>query len=60
VLVELVAQMDGFDGDSVRVIMATNCPNALNPALLHPGWLDRRVEPRRESGASSMYGVCLN
>jgi len=40
-----VLQMDGFDQhDNVKVIMATNRPDSLDPALTRPGRLDRRVE----------------
>ena len=44
-LMELLNQMDGFDQlGKTKVIMATNRPDTLDPALLRPGRLDRRVE----------------
>src|SRR6185312_329269 len=37
--------MDGFDQlGKVKIIMATNRPDTLDPALLRPGRLDRKVE----------------
>eukprot|EP00850_Spirogloea_muscicola_P003547 SM000014S00335 [mRNA] locus=s14:784690:786521:- [translate_table: standard] len=40
----LLTEMDGFEGDSgVLVLAATNRPEALDPALIRPGRLSRRV-----------------
>jgi len=44
-MLEIVNQLDGFDSrGNIKVLMATNRPDTLDPALIRPGRIDRKVE----------------
>lgn len=44
-MLQIITELDGFDPrGNIKVLMATNRPDTLDPALMRPGRLDRKVE----------------
>lgn len=44
-----LAEMDGFEGDGPFIILATNHPNQLDPAIIRPGRIDLKITIDRPS-----------
>ncbi|CAM9284209.1 unnamed protein product [Chrysoparadoxa australica] len=56
-MLQIVTELDGFDPrGNIKVLMATNRPDTLDPALLRPGRLDRKARTTKPT-ASACCGV---
>ena len=43
-MLEIINQLDGFEArGNIKVLMATNRPDVLDPALIRPGRIDRKI-----------------
>jgi len=62
-MLELLTQLDGFDNRTdVKVIMATNKIETLDPALIRPGRIDRKIEFPLPDIATKrqIFGICTS
>ena len=59
-MMELLNQLDGFEPtQSIKVVMATNRIDILDPALLRPGRIDRKIEFPHPNEAVRFYTQML-
>mmetsp|Transcript_7033 Transcript_7033/g.13752 ORF Transcript_7033/g.13752 Transcript_7033/m.13752 type:complete len:438 (-) Transcript_7033:312-1625(-) len=59
-MLQIVTELDGFDArGNIKVLMATNRPDTLDPALMRPGRLDRKIEfaPPDLEGRTKIFDI---
>lgn len=56
-----LAEMDGLEETSAMVILATNRPDVLDPAVTRDGRIDRKIKITRpdEDGSAEIFKLCL-
>jgi proteasome ATPase len=55
-----LAEMDGFDATGAMVILATNRPDALDPAITRDGRIDRKIKITRPTLTSTVDILRMN
>lgn len=58
---QFLSEMDGFDEDSPFVLLSTNIPEMLDPAIIREGRIDIKIEIKRptQEDAEEIFGIHL-